>query len=189
MNFVEKSNKSLLLKSILKDESIESVLVFTRTKHGANKVVKILERDSIASAAIHGNKSQNARQRALNDFKAGRIRVLVATDIAARGIDIPQVSHVINYELPNIPESYVHRIGRTGRAGRAGIAIAFCEPEEKKYLKSIEKFIKLKVPVDFSHEYHGVAGKAPVANTQNRNERRPEDKTKKKRYWGRRKKN
>jgi len=155
VNLVENSNKSLLLRDLLKDPKFKSVLVFTRTKHGANKVVKHLEQASIVSAAIHGNKSQGARERALGSFREGKIRVLVATDIAARGIDIPQVSHVINYNLPEDPESYVHRIGRTARAGCEGVAISFCDNSEIKYLRGIEKLIKIRVPVDKTHPYHG----------------------------------
>jgi ATP-dependent RNA helicase RhlE len=151
--FVEKQNKRLLLNHLLQDNNIETVLVFTRTKHGADKVVKDLHKAGIGAAAIHGNKSQNARQRALTDFKSGNLRVLVATDIAARGIDVEQLSHVINYELPNIPETYVHRIGRTGRAGASGIAIAFCDAEEKAYLKDIQKLIGISVPQVIDHPY------------------------------------
>ena len=129
--FVDKENKKGLLHHVLKDKSIATVLVFTRTKHGADKVVKDLNRSGITAEAIHGNKSQNARQRALTNFKNRTTRVLVATDIAARGIDIDDLTHVINYEIPNIPETYVHRIGRTGRAGASGIALSFCDEEEK----------------------------------------------------------
>lgn len=145
--FVDKENKKHLLKEVLTDKKIDRALVFTRTKHGADKVVKDLVSAGIKSLAIHGNKSQNARQRALNSFKANETRVLVATDIAARGIDIDDLTHVINYELPNIAESYVHRIGRTGRAGADGIAIAFCDAEEKAYLKDIQKLIGKQIPV------------------------------------------
>jgi ATP-dependent RNA helicase RhlE len=145
--FVDKENKKHLLKEVLSDKKIDRALVFTRTKHGADKVVKDLISAGIKSQAIHGNKSQNARQRALNSFKANETRVLVATDIAARGIDIDDLTHVINYELPNIAESYVHRIGRTGRAGADGIAIAFCDAEEKAYLKDIQKLIGKQIPV------------------------------------------
>lgn len=151
--FVDKENKRHLLKDILQDKKIDRALVFTRTKHGADKVTKDLIKAGIPSAAIHGNKSQNARQNALNDFKSKAIRVLVATDIAARGIDIDELTHVINYELPNIPESYVHRIGRTGRAGASGIAIAFCDAEEKEYLRDIEKLIGKQIPVIDNHSY------------------------------------
>jgi len=151
--FVDKINKRPLLADILENEKVISALVFTRTKHGADRVVKELRRSDIASQAIHGNKSQNARQRALNDFKKGAIRILVATDIAARGIDIEELSHVINYDIPNIPETYVHRIGRTGRAGAGGIAISFCDIEERPYLKDIEKLIGRKIPVIKDHPY------------------------------------
>jgi ATP-dependent RNA helicase RhlE len=139
--FVDKNEKFDLLMNILDDSSIERSLVFARTKYGADKLAKRLAKTGIYAAAIHGNKSQNARQKALNDFKNNRIRVLIATDIAARGIDIDELPHVVNYELPNVPETYVHRIGRTGRAGMKGIAISFCDDEEKKELKSIQKLI------------------------------------------------
>ncbi len=151
--FVDKENKKPFLIDILKNNKIERVLVFTRTKHGADKVVKDLVKVGIQAQAIHGNKSQNARQNALNNFKSKLTRVLVATDIAARGIDIDELSHVINYELPNIPESYVHRIGRTGRAGASGIAIAFCDAEEKEYLRDIQKLIGKTIPVIDDHAY------------------------------------
>ena len=140
--FVDRGNKLPLMINILKDEDIISLLVFTRTKHGADRVVRELNKNRITALAIHGNKSQNARQTALESFKSGEVRVLVATDIAARGIDIDKLSHVINYELPNIPETYVHRIGRTGRAGLSGVAISFCDFDEKEYLDDIEKLIK-----------------------------------------------
>jgi ATP-dependent RNA helicase RhlE len=151
--FVDKDNKRHLLIDILKNKDIERALVFTRTKHGADRVAKDLTRVGIHAQAIHGNKSQNARQAALTNFKAKITRVLVATDIAARGIDIDELSHVINYELPNVPESYVHRIGRTGRAGASGIAIAFCDAEEKEYLKDIQKLIGKDIPVVDNHNY------------------------------------
>ena len=154
--FVEKTNKPLLLKRILKDETLTSALVFSKTKHGANKVVEFLEKNSVSVAAIHGNKSQGAREKALASFRAGSIKVLVATDIAARGIDIPAISHVINYDVPVDPESYVHRIGRTARAGLKGVAITFCDPSEVKYLREVEKVIKIKIPTDESHPFHGV---------------------------------
>jgi ATP-dependent RNA helicase RhlE len=145
--FVQTSRKPALLANILRDASIDRVLVFTRTKHGADKVVRSLDKDGISAAAIHGNKSQPQRERALAAFRDGSCRVLVATDIAARGIDVEGVSHVVNYDLPNVPESYVHRIGRTARAGAAGVAIAFCNDEERAYLRDIEKLTRLKVPV------------------------------------------
>ena len=152
--FVDKGEKKHLLIHLLKDDSIKSVLVFTRTKHGADKVVKDLVRNNIRAEAIHGNKSQNARQRALSNFKDRTTRVLVATDIAARGIDVDELTHVINFELPNIPETYVHRIGRTGRAGLSGIAFSFCEQEELEYLRDIQKLIGKSVPVDSGHPFH-----------------------------------
>lgn len=153
MYFVEKENKKHLLIHLLKDPAIQSALVFTRTKHGADKVVKELSRVGISAEAIHGNKSQNARQRALGNFKSGNTRVLVATDIAARGIDVDNLSHVINYELPNVPETYVHRIGRTGRAGASGIAFSFCDMEEKEFLRDIQKLIATQVPIVMEHPY------------------------------------
>lgn len=152
--FVAKQDKRGLLQHLLQDESIKTVLVFTRTKHGADKVVKDLSKAGITAEAIHGNKSQNARQRALNNFKTRQTRVLVATDIAARGIDIDDLTHVINYELPNVPETYVHRIGRTGRAGANGIAVSFCDMEEQVYLRDIHKLIARNIPVVEAHPYH-----------------------------------
>lgn len=145
--FVEKSRKRELLEKLMEDSSISRALVFTRTKHGADKVARFLSQGGVPAEAIHGNKSQNNRVRALNHFKSGDIRILVATDIAARGIDIDGVTHVINYELPNVPESYVHRIGRTARAGAEGIAISFCDSEERSYLKDIERLIRMKIDV------------------------------------------
>ena len=150
---VDKGNKKFLLQHILQDESLDSVLVFTNTKHGADRVVKELGRAGIAAMAIHGNKGQTARIRALDSFKSGAIRVLVATDIAARGIDVNELAAVVNYELPNVPETYVHRIGRTGRAGRGGVAVSFCNVDELAYLKDIEKLIKKKVPEVESHPW------------------------------------
>lgn len=151
--FVEKSDKKALLQFILKDKSISTLLVFTRTKHGADKVVKDLAKAGITAEAIHGNKSQNARQRALTNFKNRTTRVLVATDIAARGIDIDELTHVVNYELPNIPETYVHRIGRTGRAGASGIALSFCDAEEGECLHDIQKLIGKVIPVNDAHPH------------------------------------
>lgn len=145
--FIEKADKRKLLLTVLQNADIERVLVFTRTKHGADRVAKDLVKSGIPAQAIHGNKSQNARQTALNNFKLKQIRVLVATDIAARGIDIEELTYVINFELPNIPESYVHRIGRSGRAGAAGNAISFCDTEERAFLKDIQKLIGLQIPV------------------------------------------
>lgn len=151
--YVTKSNKIKLLKHLLESQVMDSVLVFSRTKHGANKIVKLLLRDGYESAAIHGNKSQTARELALDNFKKGKIKLLVATDIAARGIDIDELSFVVNYDLPNVPESYVHRIGRTGRAGSSGIAISFCDASERPYLKDIEKLIGKKVTVIHEHPF------------------------------------
>ncbi len=165
--FVEKKEKKDLLLHLLKNPEIESVLIFTRTKHGADKLARILNKSEIGAEAIHGNKSQNARQRALTNFKDHTTRVLIATDIAARGIDVNQLSHVINYELPNISETYVHRIGRTGRAGYDGIAISFCESEELPYLKDIQKLIGLQIPVVKDHPWVTVEGeKAQAGKTE-----------------------
>jgi ATP-dependent RNA helicase RhlE len=152
--FVEKGDKRDLLQHLLKDNEIESALVFTRTKHGADRVTKDLKRAGISVAAIHGNKSQNARQDALNGFKNKSTRVLVATDIAARGIDIDKISLVVNYELPNIPETYVHRIGRTGRAGEGGVAWSFCDTEERAYLRDIQKLITKTIRIEEDHPFH-----------------------------------
>jgi len=152
--FVTKDDKRPLLVELLKDASVGRTIVFARTKHGANRLAEQLVKCGHPAEAIHGNKSQGARQRALSDFQAGRVRTLVATDIAARGIDVDGVTHVINYELPNEPESYVHRIGRTARAGAEGVAVSFCELEELAYLKAIEKTIRQEVPVDETHSYH-----------------------------------
>jgi len=143
--------KRQLLSELMKDVALNRVIVFTRTKHGANRVAEHLTKPGVVAEAIHGNKSQNARQRALDLFRTGKARVLVATDIAARGIDIDDISHVINFELPNEPESYVHRIGRTARAGGEGVAISFCDASERGYLKDIERVIRMKIPV-VAHE-------------------------------------
>jgi ATP-dependent RNA helicase RhlE len=145
--FVDAAGKPGLLARLLADPALGRVIVFTRTKRGANRVAEKLERSGVVADAIHGNKSQGARQRALDGFRAGRVRVLVATDIAARGIDVADVSHVINYELPNVPESYVHRIGRTARAGAAGIALSFCDPSERAYLRDIERLTRRQLLV------------------------------------------
>lgn len=151
--FVEKADKRRLLLQVLDDQNIETVLVFTRTKHGANRVVQDLNKAGVTAEALHGNKSQTARQRALTNFKARTTRVLVATDIAARGIDVDDLTHVVNYEMPNVPETYVHRIGRTGRAGASGKAISFCDTEERAYLKDIQKLIGKMVPVVHGHPF------------------------------------
>ncbi|MDX2135800.1 MAG: DEAD/DEAH box helicase [Saprospiraceae bacterium] len=151
--FVDKQDKKRLLVHLLENPEIRSVLVFTRTKHGANKLAEFVSKSGTYAEAIHGNKSQNARQNALSNFKNGKIRVLIATDIAARGIDIDELSYVVNYELPNVPETYVHRIGRTGRAGASGIALSFCEAEELPFLKSIQKLTGQTVPVVEEHPF------------------------------------
>ncbi|AXY75853.1 ATP-dependent helicase [Paraflavitalea soli] len=151
--FTDKDSKRSLLIHVLENSTIERALVFARTKYGSDKIAKALTRAGIKADAIHGDKSQNARQHALNNFKNGKIRILVATDIAARGIDVDNLTHVINYELPNVPETYVHRIGRTGRAGASGIAISFCDAEERAYLKDIQKLIKQSIPVVEEHPF------------------------------------
>lgn len=151
--FVNKSNKTNLLIHLLKDKSITSALVFSRTKHGADKIVKLLVRAGFQAQAIHGDKSQNARQMALNNFKQGKTRILVATDIAARGIDVEELSHVFNYNLPEVPETYVHRIGRTGRAGLGGMAISFCDQDEKPLLADIQKLISKAIPAVEGHPF------------------------------------
>src|SRR5450432_128926 len=166
--FVEKGDKPALLEAILRDKTITRVLIFTRTKHGANKVVQQLTHVPIRAEAIHGNKSQAARERALANFKDGSIRVLVATDIAARGLDVEQISHVINYDLPNEPEGYVHRIGRTGRAGAAGMAYSFCNAEERAYLVDIERLIQLHIPRAENYPYMSKLGMPPETDLNRR---------------------
>ncbi len=158
--FVETANKRALLAEVLKDPALSRVIVFSRTKHGANRIAEQLAKRGVDAAAIHGNKSQGARQRALEGFKAGRTRVLVATDIAARGIDVDEVSHVINFDLPNEPENYVHRIGRTARAGAAGVALSFCDGEEREYLRDIEKLTRQQIAVVAEHPFHAAAVEA-----------------------------
>ncbi len=160
---VDAGNKRALLGEVLKDSAMSRVIVFTRTKHGANKVAEHLERSGVAADAIHGNKSQSARQRALDDFKRGKVRVLVATDIAARGIDVDGITHVVNFELPEVAESYVHRIGRTARAGAEGIALAFCAGDERHLLRDIERMIGLQIPVIDSHPFHAAPGSRPAS--------------------------
>ncbi len=162
--FVEKKNE--LLIELLQDPAMESVLVFTRTKYGADKLAKILNRASITAEAIHGNKSQNNRQRTLANFKERRTRVLIATDIAARGIDVDDLSHVVNYELPNVPETYVHRIGRTGRAGRQGVAYSFCKEEELPLLRDIEKLIAIQIEVAGGTRPAGAKAAAPAPKSE-----------------------
>jgi ATP-dependent RNA helicase RhlE len=168
--FVDAGNKNALLADLLKDHTVERALVFTRTKHGADRVVKHIERIGVGTQAIHGNKSQNARQRALNDFRDGKTRVLVATDIAARGIDVDGITHVINFEIPNVAETYVHRIGRTARAGRDGIALSFCDKSEKTYLRDIEKLTRKALTVVHEHSFHGPAAQ-PAQGEDERQER------------------
>ena len=165
---VDAGNKRDLLLHLLEDKDIATALVFTRTKHGADKVQRYLSKGGIKAEAIHGNKSQNARQRALSNFKDRTTRVLVATDIAARGIDIDELNLVVNYELPNIPETYVHRIGRTGRAGLDGKAISFCDTEERPYLKDIQKLIRIQIPVISDHPYPATAAVPEIRKNPSR---------------------
>jgi ATP-dependent RNA helicase RhlE len=179
--FVSKNNKPKLLIHLLEQRPDDSVLVFSRTKHGANKIVKTLDKVQIKSAAIHGNKSQAQRQRALGEFKEGILKVLIATDIAARGIDVDDLALVINFDLPNVSETYVHRIGRTGRASASGIALSFCMGDERPYLKDIEKLIKQQVPrmgehpfMEGADEVDGSINKKPQGRSNNRN--RPSNK-------------
>ena len=166
--FVDKADKRSLLTHVLNDKSISSALVFTRTKHGADRVARDLNKAGIKAEAIHGNKSQQQRQKALGHFKTHVIRVLVATDIAARGIDIDELSHVINYEIPNIPETYIHRIGRTGRAGLSGVALSFCDAEEKAFMKDIHQLISKVIPVIEDHPYP-MANQCIIKNPDQRN--------------------
>ena len=191
--FVTKKDKRKLLLHLLQNDPTETTLVFSRTKYGADKIVKQLRRAGIAAEAIHGNKSQNARQRALGSFKDGRTSVLVATDIAARGIDIDELARVINYDLPNIPETYVHRIGRTGRAAASGVAVSFCDQEERAHLRSIQRLIKQQIPIIKEHPFqetdeelipqpsdkpkprqNGANGSSRRRNGHRRNKRRPQ---------------
>ena len=158
--FVMKGDKRALLTHIIRDENPEKVLVFSRTKHGCNRIVRQLAQDDIEALAIHGNKSQGAREKALGRFREGSLQVLVATDVASRGIDVSDISHVINLDLPNESEVYVHRIGRTGRAGQGGIAIAFCDENEGEYLRGIEKTIRQEIPVDEDHPFHSEKAKS-----------------------------
>jgi ATP-dependent RNA helicase RhlE len=160
--FVEKNDKRALLVDVLRESALRRVLVFSRTKHGANRIAEHLVKHQIGAEAIHGNKSQNARERALAGFKSGRTRVLVATDIAARGIDIDDVTHVINFDIPEVPETYVHRIGRTARAGAAGMALSFCDAEERADLRAIEKLTRQQIPVVEGHPYES---RVPVSAT------------------------
>ncbi len=166
--FVDKENKPALLTYLLQNPAMKSVLLFSRTKHGANKLATYLAKHDIKAEAIHGNKSQNARQAALQNFKSGKTRVLVATDIAARGIDIDELGFVINYDLPDVPETYVHRIGRTGRAGANGIAISFCTRDEREELRDIQKLIGKNIPVVTDHPYVMVNTSQPIPQPQQR---------------------
>ncbi|MBU0615874.1 MAG: ATP-dependent helicase, partial [Nanoarchaeota archaeon] len=159
--FVDQSSKEKLLLELLQHEHLTSVLIFTRTKHKANKLALFLCKHNIRSDAIHGNKSQGARTKAIQDFKAGKIKVLVATDIAARGIDIDNISHVINFELPNEPQSYVHRIGRTARAGAEGTAFSFCSADERDFLRDIERLIRQRIEV-MDHSFHSETAKNAI---------------------------
>jgi ATP-dependent RNA helicase RhlE len=173
--FVGKEDKRKLLYHIIRNDKIENVLVFTRTKHGADNVVKALKKNNVTAEAIHGDKSQNARQRVLDAFKNKEISVLVATDIAARGIDIESLPYVINFDIPNISETYVHRIGRTGRAGNTGLAISFCAKDEQPYWKDIEKLIKINVKVEKEHPYpYTDEVPNPDAKPDLRNKKKPE---------------
>ena len=169
--YVSKESKTKLLTHIIQENDIDSVLVFSRTKHGANKIVKQLGKVQIKAEAIHGNKSQGARQRALENFKNRDTRVLIATDIAARGIDVDELELVINYDLPNIPETYVHRIGRTGRAKKSGLAISFCNIEERAYLKDIQKLIDQKLPVVTKHPFADEVEEMPTKKKPTRGQR------------------
>ena len=160
--FVDQPNKQALLHEMLKSDDMSRVIVFTRTKHGANRVALQLEAAGVKASAIHGNKSQSARQQALNDFKAGKLRILVATDLASRGIDVDNISHVVNFELPEDPDSYVHRIGRTARAGTSGIAISFCCGQERGLLKDIERLTRLQLTPENGHPYQSEARPEPM---------------------------
>ena len=171
--FVSKPNKTKLLIHLIEENPEASILVFSRTKHGADKIVRLLTKAHIKSAAIHGNKSQGARQRALGNFKKGELNILIATDIAARGIDVEELSLVINYDLPNIPETYVHRIGRTGRAKASGIALSFCNQEEKEYLKDIQKLINQQIPLIEEHPFPlDENEEVPLVQKPNKNQRK-----------------
>jgi ATP-dependent RNA helicase RhlE len=172
--FVDKNSKRALLSEVLRDPAMTRVLVFTRTKHGANRVVEHLDRRGVGAQAIHGNKSQSARQKALDAFKSGRARVLVATDIAARGIDVDGVSHVVNFDLPNEPESYVHRIGRTARAGASGVALSFCDGEERAYLRDIERLTQTRLKVVEKHPFSDRGAMAAEISDGSRFRRPPE---------------
>jgi ATP-dependent RNA helicase RhlE len=166
--FVEKGEKRALLAHLLRDPAMSRVLVFSRTKHGANRIAQDLEKTGEKAAAIHGNKSQGARERALEGFRKGTLRVLVATDIAARGIDVEEVSHVVNFDLPNVPETYVHRIGRTGRAGARGESISFCDTEEREYLVDIERLTRVRIPRVAEHPFRSPSPPPPETSLEPR---------------------
>jgi ATP-dependent RNA helicase RhlE len=184
--YTNKSSKKDLLYHILNNKDIEQVLLFSRTKHGANKIVTNLKKHKITSAAIHGDKAQNQRQKALSEFKDGKLRVLVATDIAARGIDIDTLRYVINYDIPNEPETYVHRIGRSGRAGEEGVSISLCEPEENVWLKDVEKLIKQKIDVISDNPFPQTD--KPMTNAEKKEENK-EKARRKQEFFANRKKN
>jgi ATP-dependent RNA helicase RhlE len=164
--FVAKKNKPELLKHVIEHRGMTRTLVFVRTKHGADRLARHLSKAGIRAEVIHGNKTQNARQRALQNFKSNRPPVLVATDVAARGLDIDEVSHVVNYDLPNVPETYVHRIGRTGRAGASGVAVSFCDHDEREHLREIEKLLRKKTPVCEDHPRYPTVVAAKAAEKQ-----------------------
>jgi len=180
--FVGKRDKAKLLVHLLREQPQDSTLVFSRTKHGADRIVRLLRKKGIPADAIHGNKTQNARQRSLNRFRSGRTRVLVATDIAARGIDVEALGRVINYDLPNIPETYVHRIGRTGRAEASGVALSFCDASERPYLRDIQKLIAQRIPVVAEHPYPEALTDSPQP-TPPHHPRRPARKTRRRRHY------
>jgi ATP-dependent RNA helicase RhlE len=171
--FVDRANKPALLAELLRGDAVGRVLVFTRTKHGADRVARHLARERVNAAAIHGDKTQGARTQALERFRSGRARVLVATDIAARGIDVDGVTHVINYDLPMDPESYVHRIGRTARAGASGVAFTFCDVEERNYLRNVERLIRRQIPIEEDHPYRSAHVIEPVRFTESTRSHKP----------------
>ena len=180
--FVDGGEKRALLAAVLRDPEIARALVFARTKHGADRIARDLERGNVRAAAIHGNKSQGARQRALESFRGGQVRVLVATDIAARGIDIDGITHVINFDLPNVPESYVHRIGRTARAGSSGVALSFCSAEERELLRDIERLTRRRLAVIEDHPFARRDRQAPTPQPQRPNAARPQGRRQHKRW-------
>ncbi len=185
--FVNKKDKQSLLVHLLNEANIKRTLVFTKTKHGADRISRDLNKLNLRADAIHGNKTQGARERALLNFKTGKLRVLVATDIAARGIDVDDLTHVINFDLPNVPETYVHRIGRTGRAGTSGMALSFCDREERAYLKDITRLIKLSIPVVEEHPFKGAAAEefTPSATSNKRPQKPSGNRPPSKKVWRR----